>query len=268
MRKLAQDALHFLLFLGHIAFNIVIEINYSQGLDEKGGTRATLVVDDAREIHFIFLFNRYNIAVTTHGNNIIHKILLIIGIVEDAVQLILHAIFGNLNGRAQAVQLGRSIILNLGVLIDSTRDLLFQARKLLHATGIFGQGRSHFRIGSQELLHGAQGLRRGLDVQQLLRQQRAAQLRPLHIAGDIKGATKGKALALVHNAQGLRSFLLQCLNLAKIAFDLQCSHSLLTQKSARFGCQQAFDLIKFQCFDCKACHLHHTSKIMSASSSR
>ena len=138
MRKLAQDALHFLLFLGHIALNIVIEINYSQGLDEKGGTGATLVVDDAREIHFIFLFNRDNIAVTTHGNNIIHKILLIIGIVEDAVQLILHAIFGNLNGRAQAVQLGRSIILNLGVLIDSTGDLLFQARKLLHATGIFG----------------------------------------------------------------------------------------------------------------------------------
>ena len=105
-------------------------------------------------------------------------------------------------------------------------------------------------------------------MEQLLRQQRAAQLRPLHIADDIKGATKGKALALVHNAQGLSSFLLQSLHLAKIAFDLQSAHSLLAQKSARFGGQQAFDLIKFQCFDCKACHLHHTSKIMSASSSR
>ena len=154
------------------------------------------------------------------------------------------------------------------MLIDGTGDLLFQARKLLHATGIFGQGRSHFRIGSQELLHGAQGLSRGLNVEQLLRQQRAAQLRPLHIAGDIKGATKGKALALVHNAQGLSSFLLQGLNLAKIAFDLQSSHCLLAQKSARLGCQQAFDLIKFQCFDCKACHLHHTSKIMSARRAR
>ena len=236
MRKLAQDALHFLLFLGHIALNIVVQINHSQRLDEKRCTGTTLVVDDAGEIHFIFLLNRDNIAITTHGYDIIHKIFLVIGVVQDAVQLILHAIFGNLNSSAQTVQFRRSVVLNLGVLIDGTGDLLFQARKLLHSAGIFGQSRRHFCIGSKELLHGAQGLRRGLDVEQLLRQQRAAQLRPLHITGDIKSTAKGKALALVHNAQGLGSFLLQGFNLAKIAFDLQSAYSLLAQKSARFRC--------------------------------
>ena len=93
MRELAQDALHFLLFLGHIALNIVVQINHSQRLDEKCSTGATLVVDDAREIHFIFLLNRDNIAITTHGYDIIHKIFLVIGVVQDAIQLILHAIF-------------------------------------------------------------------------------------------------------------------------------------------------------------------------------
>ena len=93
------------MLLCKITLNIIIEVHHCQRLDEQRSAGAALVMHNAGEVHLILLLYRDNITVAAHRHDIIHKIFLIVGIMQNAVQLLLHAILGNLNRRAQAVEL-------------------------------------------------------------------------------------------------------------------------------------------------------------------
>ena len=105
LRKLTQNTLHLFMLLCKITLDIIIEVHHRQRLDEQRSASAALVMHNAGEVHLILLLDRDNITVATHRHDIIHKIFLIVGVMQNAVQLLLHAILGNLNRRAQAVEL-------------------------------------------------------------------------------------------------------------------------------------------------------------------
>ena len=93
------------MLLRKITLDIIIEVHHCQRLDEQRSASAALVMHNAGEVHLILLLDRDNITVATHRHDIIHKIFLIVGVMQNAVQLLLHAVLGNLNRRAQAVEL-------------------------------------------------------------------------------------------------------------------------------------------------------------------
>ena len=93
------------MLLCKITLDIIIEVHHSQRLDEQRSASTALVMHNAGEVHLILLLDRDNIPVAAHRHDIIHKIFLIVGVMQNAVQLLLHAVLGNLNRRAQAVEL-------------------------------------------------------------------------------------------------------------------------------------------------------------------
>ena len=105
LRKLTQNTLDFLVLLCNITLDIIVQIDNSQRLDKQRCTRTALVMHNAGEIHLIFLLYRNNVTVTTHRHDVIHEVLLVIGIMQNAVELFLHAIFGNLNRSTQTAKL-------------------------------------------------------------------------------------------------------------------------------------------------------------------
>ena len=179
------------------------------------------------EIHLIFLLYRDNVTVAAHRHNVIHEVLLVIGVMQDAVELFLHAIFGNLNRCTQSAELRRSVVLDFAILINRTANLLFQTTKLRQLRSVFSQIRRSFRIFRSKILHRSKGLHRCLDMLQLLRLQYAAKLRALHVSGNIESTAEGKTSAFIQNAQRFRSFLLQALNLTEFTFNLQGNYCLL-----------------------------------------
>ena len=245
LRKLTQNTLDFLVLLCNITLDIIVQIDNSQRLDKQRCTRTALVVHNAGEIHLIFLLYRDNVTVTAHRHNVIHEVLLVIGVMQDAVELFLHAIFGNLNRSTQTAKLRRSVVLDFAMLINRTANLLFQTAELCKLRTVFSQIRRSFRIFRSELLHRSKGLHRCLDMLQLLRLQHAAKLRALHVGRNIERTAEGETSAFIKNAQRFRSFLLQALNLTEFTFNLQGNYCLLAQKGCGLGGQHIFYFIKF-----------------------
>ena len=105
LRKLTQNTLDFLVLLCNITLDIIVQVDNSQRLNKQRCTRTALVMHNAGEVHLIFLLYRDNIAVTAHRHDIIHEILLVIGVMQNAVELFLHAVFGNLNRSTQTAEL-------------------------------------------------------------------------------------------------------------------------------------------------------------------
>ena len=105
LRKLTQNTLYFLVLLCNITLDIIVQVDNSQRLDKQRCTRTALVMHNAGEIHLIFLLYRDNVTITTHRHDVIHEVLLVIGIMQDAVELFLHAVFGNLNRGTQTTEL-------------------------------------------------------------------------------------------------------------------------------------------------------------------
>ena len=249
LRKLTQNTLYLLVLLGNIALDVIVQIHHGQRLDKQRCTRAALVVYNAGEIHLVFLLDGDNVAVTTHSDDIIHKIFLIIGVVQDAVQLFLNAVLGNLYSVAQAAKLRRSVVLQLTVLINRTGNLLFQTAEDRQLAAILCQVWRSLGHFCYKILHRRKGLHRRQNVQQLLRLQHAAKLCALNIGSNIISSSKGKASAIIQNAQRLCRFLLQAFNLAKLSFNLQGNNCLLAQKSGSLRRQHIFYFIKLQRFN-------------------
>ena len=245
LRKLTQNTLDFLVLLCNITLDIIVQVDNSQWLDKQRCTRTALVMYNAGEVHLIFLLYRDNVTVTTHCHDVIHKILLIIGVMQNAVELFLHAVFGNLNRSTQTAKLRGSVILDFAMLINRTANLLFQTAELRQLRTVFGQIRRSFRIFRSKILHRSKGLHRCLDMLQLLRLQYATKLRALHIGCNIERTAEGETSAFIQNAQCFRSFLLQALNLTEFTFDLQGNYCLLAQKGCGLGGQHIFYFIKF-----------------------
>ena len=95
--QLPQNPFYFLFFFGHIFFDIIIQVDNSHRLNKQGCSTAGLVVNDARKIEFIFLFDRNDISVSAHSYQRVLEIFLIIGIVQDFFQLFTHTVFRYLN---------------------------------------------------------------------------------------------------------------------------------------------------------------------------
>ena len=105
LRELTQNTLDFLVLLCNITLDIIVQVDNSQRLDKQRCTRTALVVHNAGEVHLIFLLYRDNIAVAAHRHDVIHEILLVIRVMQNAVELFLHAVFGNLNRSTQSAKL-------------------------------------------------------------------------------------------------------------------------------------------------------------------
>ena len=245
LRELTQNTLDFLVLLCNITLDIIVQVDNSQWLDKQRCTRTALVVYNAGEVHLIFLLHRDNVTVAAHRHDIIHEILLVIGVMQYAVELFLHAVFGNLNRSKQTTELRGSVILDFAMLVNRTANLLFQTAELRQLRTVFSQIRRSFCIFRSEILHRSKGLHRCLDMLQLLRLQHTAKLRALHIGRNIKRTAKGETSAFIKNAQCFRSFLLQALNLTEFTFDLQGNYCLLAQKGCGLGGQHIFYFIKF-----------------------
>ena len=227
LRELTQNTLDFLVLLCNITLDIIVQIDNSQRLDKQRCTRTALVVHNAGEVHLIFLLHRDNVTVTAHRHDVIHEILLVIGVMQNAVELFLHAVFGNLNRSTQTAKFRGSVILDFAMLINRTANLLFQTAELRQLRTIFSQIRRCFRIFRSKILHRSKGLHRCLDMLQLIRLQYATKLRALHISRNIERTAEGETSAFIQNAQCFRRFLLQALNLTEFTFNLQGNYCLL-----------------------------------------
>ena len=93
------------MLLCYITLDIIVQVDNSQRLDKQRCTRTALVVYNAGKIHLIFLLYRDNVTVTAHRYDVIHEILLVIGVMQNAVELFLHAVFSNLNRSTQTAEL-------------------------------------------------------------------------------------------------------------------------------------------------------------------
>ncbi|GBD29270.1 hypothetical protein HRbin32_00357 [bacterium HR32] len=68
-RKLRQDPLHLLRFLGLQLAQAVPQLQNREGLHEEGGAGGRLVVHHARELGRVRLFHRHHVAVPAHGDD-------------------------------------------------------------------------------------------------------------------------------------------------------------------------------------------------------
>ena len=105
-----QDTLYFFLLLRKITLNIVIQVNNRHRFNKQGCAAARLVMHHAGEIIAVFLLNGYYIAVAAHGNKRVLKILLVVGVMQDAVEFFAHAVFGNLYAGTQPCKFGAGAV--------------------------------------------------------------------------------------------------------------------------------------------------------------
>ena len=147
-----------MLFRCHQLLYIIIKINHCHWLHKYGGAAGRLVMDNTRKILTVFLFYRYHITVTAHGDNGILKIFLILRRVKNVIQMVLDTCLRCLHLATNTLQFHTGIITKITMLIHSIFQIALQFTKNLQTTSPIFENRGIQLQFLEELLYPTHGI--------------------------------------------------------------------------------------------------------------
>ena len=255
-RQAGEDFFNFLPFFRLQFLDFVVQLYHAQRLHEYGRTCVGLVVYHTGEHTAVFALDRHTISVISDGDDKVLEHISICGRRNDPIQMVFHAVIGNLDFLADAFQPGTGIVSDFRFRNDTSGDFVFQIRNQCQQFKIFVQTFIRFRFVFifRVIFRLAANIEKFPNVHQFGNGQGAAHFRPFQLWTDFPKTAKGRAAFAQHHAHRFGGFLLTQHNFRHGNRRLQVVCHFLCHRGNGKSRQHIYDFIVFQNTQCFFVH--------------
>ena len=247
VRQVREDLLDLLPLFAEQDTDLVVRLDDRHGLDEYGGTGVRRVLDDARDVAFVFALDGHHVPAVAHGDDGVLQDGRVVGGMDDPVELVadLHLLLAQF--ASDVLEFRRRVVRHAVLRQDGREDALLEVLLRGHRVEVRGQRRVHALAGGVPVRQATDGAEGRAHRQQFAHGQDTARCGDVHLVVHIHEPAKGGAAVLREQHVRVQRLLQQPFRRLQRGLRLQFRRQFFGVGGLHEGLEDGEDLIVVKC---------------------